>query len=111
MGIVLRCGWSVIMQPGDCVMLNAGNSTVGQAVIQLCAALRLRTVAIVRDVEQTSRWLKDLGATVVLSDTANIRVILCQIHAASQGSDPLSRQTAHVLPQHLLQFVPIRFRL
>lgn len=63
-----------MMQPGDCVMLNAANSTVGQAVIQLCATLRLRTVAIVRDVEQTSRWLKDLGATVVLSDSANIRV-------------------------------------
>ncbi|XP_044769868.1 enoyl-[acyl-carrier-protein] reductase, mitochondrial isoform X3 [Neomonachus schauinslandi] len=37
------------LQPGDCVIQNASNSGVGQAVIQIAAALGLRTVNVVRD--------------------------------------------------------------
>lgn len=37
-------------QPGDCVILNAANSTVGQLVVQLCCLLRLRVVAVISQV-------------------------------------------------------------
>lgn len=65
---------NVGMQPGDCVMLSAANSTVGQTVIQLCKVLRLRCVAIVRDPHKTKTWLQELGASVVLGESVNIRV-------------------------------------
>jgi hypothetical protein len=35
-------------QPGDCVILNAPNSTVGRAVLQLARLLKLRTLALLR---------------------------------------------------------------
>jgi hypothetical protein len=65
------------LQPGDCVILNAANSTTGQAIIQLCKVLRLRVVAIVRNPDEVGAWLEELGATVVMSDTAPIRVRSC----------------------------------
>lgn len=68
------------LQPGDCVILNAANSTTGQAVIQLCKVLRLRVVAIVRNPDEVGAWLEELGATVVMSDTAPIRVSPVQAH-------------------------------
>ncbi|XP_039714638.1 enoyl-[acyl-carrier-protein] reductase, mitochondrial isoform X2 [Pteropus medius] len=37
------------LQPGDSVIQNASNSGVGQAVIQIAAALGLRTINVVRD--------------------------------------------------------------
>lgn len=55
-------------QPGDSVILNAANSTIGTLIIQLCRMLKLRTVAIVRDngeFEKSVIWLKSLGATEV----------------------------------------------
>lgn len=59
-------------QPGDCVILNAANSTVGQTLVQLCHILRLRCIAVMRGdrLEQAQRekvtlWLKSLGATEV----------------------------------------------
>ena len=59
------------LKPGDCVILNAANGTVGQFVIQLCRLLRLRAVAIISehsDFEKTALWLRALGAAEVLSD-------------------------------------------
>jgi trans-2-enoyl-CoA reductase len=60
------------VQPGDCVILNAANSTVGQTLIQLCHILRLRCIAVMRGgtLEEEKRekltlWLKSLGATEV----------------------------------------------
>ena len=67
-------GCANAVQPGDCVMLSAANSTVGQTIIQLCKVLRLRCVAIVRAPEKTKTWLDDLGASVVLGINAHIRV-------------------------------------
>lgn len=61
-------------QPGDCVILNAANSTTGQCVIQLCKILRLRVVAIVRNPDDVGDWLRELGASVVISDKAAIKV-------------------------------------
>ena len=65
-----------MMQPGDCVIVNAATSTVGQAVIQLCATLQLRTVAVACDhgsFDRTALWLKSLGATQVLADKGSIK--------------------------------------
>ena len=69
------------MQPGDCVILNAANSTVGQLIIQLCHLLQLRCVAIVREREQTAGGftqcadrLKALGATQVFADKGSLKV-------------------------------------
>ena len=67
------------MQPGDCVVLNAATSTVGQALIQICRTLQLRTVAVVSaraDFEKTDLWLKSLGATVVLEDKGSLKVFI-----------------------------------
>ncbi len=67
----------LLPQPGDCVILNAANSTVGQLVVQLCCLLRLRVVAVISkepDFEKTSLWLKALGAVEVLLDQGSFRV-------------------------------------
>ena len=65
------------LKPGDCVLLNAANGTVGQLVVQLCNLLRLRAVAVVSDkpdFEKTALWLRALGAAEVLLDEGSIRV-------------------------------------
>jgi len=62
------------------VVLNAATSTVGQAVIQICRTLQLRTVAVVDghgSLEKTDLWLKSLGATVVLEDKGSLKVRNC----------------------------------
>ncbi|GAB4823140.1 hypothetical protein N2152v2_010186 [Parachlorella kessleri] len=67
------------LKPGDCVILNGANSTVGQLVVQLCCLLRLRVVAVISkepDFEKTSLWLKALGAVEVLLDEGSFRVEL-----------------------------------
>ena len=64
------------LKPGDTVILNGANSTIGQVVIQLCHLLRLRSVAVVRDLGNMDRlapWLKTLGATEVLADTGSLK--------------------------------------
>lgn len=66
-------------QPGDCVILNAANSTVGQVVIQLCCLLRLRAVAVVSDrpdFDKTALWLRALGAAEVLLDEGSLKAEL-----------------------------------
>lgn len=70
-----------LVQPGDCVILNAANSTVGQIIIQLCHLLQLRCVAVVRECEQPLEGftqladrLKALGASHVIQDSGSIKV-------------------------------------
>lgn len=62
----------VNLQPGDCIIQNGANSGVGQAVIQIAAQMSLDTINIVRagrpDHEQLVAYLKDLGATYVVTD-------------------------------------------
>jgi trans-2-enoyl-CoA reductase len=58
------------LKPGDSVILNAANSTIGTCVIQLCRMLKLRAIAVVRakdavELEQASKRLKALGAAEV----------------------------------------------
>lgn len=65
------------LQPGDAVILNAANGTVGQMVVQLCSLLRLRAIALVSgesDFEKTAAWLRGLGAEQVLLDSGSIKV-------------------------------------
>jgi trans-2-enoyl-CoA reductase len=67
------------LKPGDSVILNAANSTIGTIIIQLCRMLKLRTVAIVRDsgdFDKTATWLKSLGATEVVADAASVKAQL-----------------------------------
>ncbi|EFN52133.1 hypothetical protein CHLNCDRAFT_27061 [Chlorella variabilis] len=64
------------LKPGDAVILNAANSTVGQLVVQLCHLLRLRAIAVVSgesDFEKTALWLRALGAAEVLLDRGSLK--------------------------------------
>ncbi|KAL4435235.1 hypothetical protein ABPG77_001917 [Micractinium sp. CCAP 211/92] len=67
------------LKPGDAVILNAANGTVGQMVVQLCSLLRLRAIALVSgesDFEKTAAWLRGLGAEQVLLDSGSIKMEL-----------------------------------
>jgi NADPH:quinone reductase-like Zn-dependent oxidoreductase len=57
----------VTLAPGDWVIQNAGNSGVGQAVIQFSKRLGWRTISVVRDASRIEP-LRRLGADVVLLD-------------------------------------------
>lgn len=59
----LRCG--------DTVIQNGANSACGQYVIQICKVWGINTVNIIRDrpeIEELKTFLKDLGATYVLTE-------------------------------------------
>ncbi|XP_049734476.1 enoyl-[acyl-carrier-protein] reductase, mitochondrial isoform X2 [Elephas maximus indicus] len=59
------------LQPGDSVIQNASNSGVGQAVIQIAAALGLKTINVVRDrpdIQKLTDRLKNLGAEHVITE-------------------------------------------
>ncbi|XP_068935166.1 enoyl-[acyl-carrier-protein] reductase, mitochondrial isoform X2 [Petaurus breviceps papuanus] len=59
------------LRPGDSVIQNAANSGVGQAVIQIAAALGLRTINIVRDrpdLQKLTDRLKGLGAEHIFTE-------------------------------------------
>ncbi|MGJ8643262.1 MAG: MDR family NADPH-dependent oxidoreductase [Luteolibacter sp.] len=57
------------LQPGDWVVLNASNSGVGQCVIQLAAAMGVKTACFLRN-ETLIPELNALGAELVLPDSA-----------------------------------------
>jgi NADPH:quinone reductase-like Zn-dependent oxidoreductase len=73
-----RAAWAHA-QAGDAVILNAATSAVGQALLQLGGALRLRCLAVVRshgaeaDAATRAR-LTALGATLVLVDAGSLQV-------------------------------------
>lgn len=62
------------LRPGDAVILNAASGAVGAVVLQLCALLKLRAVAVVRERSgdeahaKLEARLKALGAAEVLLD-------------------------------------------
>jgi len=60
------------LQPGDFVVQNAANSAVGRMVIQLANDMKVKVVNVVKSSAVISE-LKELGAGVVLLDTADLR--------------------------------------
>ncbi|KAM9310516.1 enoyl-[acyl-carrier-protein] reductase, mitochondrial [Pholidichthys leucotaenia] len=59
------------LKPGDCVIQNAANSGVGQAVIQIAAARGISTINVIRDrpgFTQLSDRLKSIGAHHVIKE-------------------------------------------
>ncbi|QRW17032.1 Zinc-binding dehydrogenase [Rhizoctonia solani] len=57
------------LEEGDYVIQNGANSAVGQAVIQIAAARKLKTINVVRDrpnIDELKQYLTSLGATHVI---------------------------------------------
>ena len=74
----------VTLTPGDWVIQNAGNSGVGQAVIQFARRLGWRTVSVVRRDAQVAP-LKALGADAVVVDAPDLAA---RVHEATGGARP-----------------------
>jgi trans-2-enoyl-CoA reductase len=74
----------VTLAPGEWVMQNAGNSGVGQAVIQFSRRLGWRTVSIVRREAQVAP-LKALGADAVVVDAPDLAA---RVREATGGAKP-----------------------
>ena len=72
----------VELKTGDWVLLNAANSAVGRAVIQIAHATGLRTVGVVRRAELVAE-LQAIGADAVLVDGEGLAA---QISAATGGA-------------------------
>jgi trans-2-enoyl-CoA reductase len=63
------------VKPGDTVIQNAADMPVGQAVIQLCKMLKIRTINLVPDdpsFTRTKELLMELGASMVVKDNTNV---------------------------------------
>lgn len=61
----------VNLQSGDTVIQNGANSACGQNVIQICRALNVKIVGIVRDrpdLDKLVSYLKSLGADEILTE-------------------------------------------
>jgi len=70
------------VKPGDTVIQNAADLPVGQAVIQLCKMLKIRTINLVPDdasFARTKELLMSLGATMVLKDNSNVVAFLKEL--------------------------------
>ena len=74
----------VKLEAGDWVIQNAGNSGVGQAVIQFSKRLGWKTVSVVRRDEQVAP-LKAIGADAVLVDGPDLAA---RVNAATGGAKP-----------------------
>ena len=67
------------LRPGDTIIQNCSDLPVGQAVIQLCNMLKIRTINLVTDdegFERTKELLMQLGATHVLRDNSKLSEFL-----------------------------------
>jgi len=67
------------LRPGDTIIQNAADLPVGQAVIQLCKMLKIRSINLVPDdegFERTKELLVQLGATHVLRDNSKLAEFL-----------------------------------
>lgn len=61
----------VNLKPGDTVIQNGANSACGQNVIQICKALDVNCVGIIRDrpdIGQLVEYLKSIGASEILTE-------------------------------------------
>jgi len=67
------------LRPGDTIIQNASDLPTGQAVIQLCSMLNIRSINLVADdegFERTKELLVQLGATHVLRDNSKLSEFL-----------------------------------
>jgi len=67
------------LRPGDTIIQNGADLPVGQAVIQLCNMLKIRSICLVTDddgFERTKELLMQLGATHVLRDNSKLSEFL-----------------------------------
>jgi trans-2-enoyl-CoA reductase len=63
------------VKPGDTIIQNAADLPTGQALIQLCKMLKIRSINLVPDdvaFDRTKELLSKLGATMVLKDNPNV---------------------------------------
>jgi trans-2-enoyl-CoA reductase len=63
------------LKPGDTLIQNGAELPTGQAVVQLCALLKIRSINLVADddgFEATQAMLKGMGASLVLRDNARL---------------------------------------
>merc|ERR1719231_761913 len=70
------------IKPGDTIIQNSADLPVGQAVIQLCKMLKIRTINLVPDDASFSRTkdlLMSLGATMVLKNNSNVVAFLKEL--------------------------------
>jgi trans-2-enoyl-CoA reductase len=71
----------VKLEPGEWLIQNASNSAIGRLVIQLARELKLKVVNVVKSTPLISE-LKDLGATAVVLDSAELRE---RVHSVTNG--------------------------
>ena len=70
------------VKPGDTIIQNAADLPTGQALIQLCKMLKIRTINLVPDdasFARTKELLMSLGATMVLKDNTNVVAFLKEL--------------------------------
>mmetsp|Transcript_50909 Transcript_50909/g.84369 ORF Transcript_50909/g.84369 Transcript_50909/m.84369 type:complete len:666 (+) Transcript_50909:75-2072(+) len=70
------------LKPGDTIIQNGADLPVGQAVIQLCRMLKIRSINLVQDdagFERTKSLLTELGAHTVLRDNNKLAEFLGQL--------------------------------
>eukprot|EP00742_Colponemidia_sp_Colp-10_P007995 GILJ01008627.1.p1 GENE.GILJ01008627.1~~GILJ01008627.1.p1 ORF type:complete len:379 (-),score=48.22 GILJ01008627.1:148-1176(-) len=98
------------LQPGDVVIQNGANSTVGQAVIQIARDRNIKTINIVRNrpnIEALTAELKDLGADAVITDevasTPAIKDVIKEIGQPKLGLNCVGGQSSAELAR-LLKF-------
>ena len=63
------------LKPGDTLIQNGAELPTGQAVVQLCSLLKIRTINLVADdegFEAAQAMLKGMGASLVLRDNARL---------------------------------------
>lgn len=101
----------VNLSPGDVVIQNAANSAVGQSVIQIAKAWKLRTLNIVRNRENLNelvQQLKDMGATEVVTEeysrTPEMKELIKSMHTAPKlALNGVGGKSATELLRHLGQ--------
>jgi len=70
------------VKPGDTIIQNSADMPTGQAVIQLCKMLKIRTINLAPDdasFKRTKELLMSLGATLVLKDNTNVVAFLKEL--------------------------------
>ncbi|TFK45737.1 NAD(P)-binding protein [Heliocybe sulcata] len=82
----------VDLKEGDWVLQNGANSAVGEAVIQIAAHRKLRTINFVRNrhnIDDVKQHLQSLGATHVFTyDDLSSKERLKHIKSLTKGKDP-----------------------